>query len=135
MKQDTSSQSGFSAVELLITLFIAALFLIAGFQLYAYVKRNGVEAEQMARASNIAYQNLRTVASNTTYVKTPCSAATQPGSQAIASSTGLNSATVNVVISCPYSTAPQNSVSLLTATVTYQGPSGQETVRHAIFTK
>ena len=32
---------GFSAVELLITLFIGSIFLLAGYQLYSFVLRNG----------------------------------------------------------------------------------------------
>lgn len=134
MKQ-FSIEDGFSAAELLITLFIASLFLIAGYQLYSYVLQDGQEASQMSKASNIAYQYLRSTAADDTYVQSPCSTTTQPGSQPLSSNTGLNGASVNVVISCPYSSAPLNQTSLLTATVTYNSPSGQETVRHAILTK
>lgn len=130
-----TNQYGFSAAELLITLFIASLFLISGYQLYTYVVRDGQESAQLSKASNLAYQYLRSTAANSTYVKTPCSTTSQPGSQNLSSNTGLNSASVNVVISCPYSSAPLNSTSLLTATVTYNSPSGQETVTHALLTK
>ena len=131
----TRNEDGFSAAELLITLFIASLFLITGFQLYSYVVRDGEESAQLSKASNLAYQYLRSTAANTTYVKSPCSTSSQPGSQNLATSTGLNNASVDVVVSCPYSSAPLNSASLFTATVTYSSPSGQETVTHAMLVK
>lgn len=89
----------------------------------------------MATASNIAYQYLRSTASSATYVKATCSTTTQPGSQSLNANTGLNNASVNVVISCPYSSAPLNKTSLLTATVTYTSPNGQQTVAQAMYAK
>lgn len=50
-----SLQSGFSAIELLITLFIAFLFVMMGYQLYSVVIKDGGEARAQARASNLAY--------------------------------------------------------------------------------
>lgn len=131
----TFVQQGFSAAELLITLFIASLFLIAGYQLYTYVVRDGEESAQLSKASNLAYQYLRSTAASTSYIKSPCSTSSQPGSQALSSNTGLNNANVNVIVSCPYSSAPLNNTSLLTATVTYSGPNGQETATHAMLIK
>lgn len=54
-----NKQQGFSAIELLITLFIGALFLFAGYQLYSYVTRSGFEAARQSAASSIAYTYLR----------------------------------------------------------------------------
>lgn len=54
-----NKQQGFSAIELLITLFIGALFLFAGYQLYSYVTRSGFEASRQSVASSIAYTYLR----------------------------------------------------------------------------
>lgn len=51
-------QQGFSAIELLITLFIAAVFLSAGYQLWGYVNKAGEESDQFAKASNISYDYL-----------------------------------------------------------------------------
>ena len=133
--KNESLQSGFSAAELLITLFVASLFLITGYQLYTYVVRDGQQSAQLSKAANVAYQYLRSTAANGTYVKSPCSTTAQPGSQTLAANTGLNNASVNVVVSCPYATAPLNKTTLLTATVTYSTPSGQETITHAMLTK
>lgn len=52
-------QSGFSAVELLITLFVAVMFLIAGYQLYSFAFSRSVAAGQDARASDLAYDLLQ----------------------------------------------------------------------------
>lgn len=54
-----SRQSGFTAVELLITLFIASLFLIAGYQLFGQVMRDGTDANNRAVVSSRAYDKLR----------------------------------------------------------------------------
>lgn len=55
----TQSQSGFSAVELLITLFIAFLFVMMGYQLYSVAIQGGGESRAKAKASNEAYVYLR----------------------------------------------------------------------------
>ena len=63
---NTTSQAGFSAVELLITLFIAVAFIGAGYQLYAIIIKDGSEASLRAKANTIAYENLRTYSAKTT---------------------------------------------------------------------
>jgi len=50
---------GFSAVELLITLFIAATFLVAGFQLYSTIIKDSGSIRLTVRASNVAYNYLQ----------------------------------------------------------------------------
>jgi Tfp pilus assembly protein PilV len=55
----TSVVAGFSTVELLITLFVAAVFLAAGYQLYLVTVRDSGDVRQRARASAIAYDYLR----------------------------------------------------------------------------
>ena len=60
------SQKGFTAVELLITLIIASMFLFAGYQLYTQVTRDGNDANTLAKVSNVAYEELRKRAASTT---------------------------------------------------------------------
>lgn len=134
MKQSLS-ESGFSAAELLITLFIASVFLMSGYQLYSYVTRDSAESAQAARASNIAYQHLSSTAINGTYIKKPCSASGQPSTVTLGASSKLSGGSVSTVISCPYSSAPLNNITLVTTTVTYKNPSGQETVRRALYAR
>jgi prepilin-type N-terminal cleavage/methylation domain-containing protein len=73
MSSHLSSQAGFSAVELLITLFIAAAFVATGYQLYSVIIQDGEAAREQAKASNIAYDNLRRYSPQAT---SPCSTVT-----------------------------------------------------------
>jgi prepilin-type N-terminal cleavage/methylation domain-containing protein len=125
MRYPTNNQSGFSAVELLITLFIAAAFVATGYQLYSIVISNGESAREKAKASNIAYDNLRRYSPQAT---SPCSAATPSPTPTIPTGSNLPNASISVVISCPYGTS--TAISKVTATVTYGNP--QESVVHVI---
>lgn len=120
------AQAGFSAVELLITLFIAAAFVATGYQLYTVVISNGESAREKAKASNITYDNLRRYAPQAT---NPCSAVTPSPTPSIPSDSNLPNASISVTISCPYGTS--SGLSKITATVTYGNP--QESIVHAIF--
>jgi len=122
----TAGQSGFSAVELLITLFIAAAFVATGYQLYSIVTQNGESAREKAKASNIAYDNLRRYSPQAT---SPCSAVTASPTPTIPSDSNLPNASISVVLSCPYGTS--TSITKVTATVTYGNP--QESVVHVLF--
>jgi prepilin-type N-terminal cleavage/methylation domain-containing protein len=121
-----AKQAGFSAVELLITLFIAAAFVATGYQLFSVVTQNGESAREKAKASNIAYDNLRRYSPQAT---NPCTAATPNPTPTIPSDSNLPSAAISVVISCPYGTSV--GVTKVTATVTYGNP--QESVVHVLF--
>lgn len=50
---------GFTIVELMVTLGIAGIFLLSGFQLYQVVQLRNAEAREMSEASNVAYGVLR----------------------------------------------------------------------------
>ncbi|MDN5819811.1 MAG: prepilin-type N-terminal cleavage/methylation domain-containing protein [bacterium] len=50
---------GFTAVELLITLFVAALFITSGYQLYAITTADSADIRERSLASNIGYKFLR----------------------------------------------------------------------------
>jgi len=118
------TQSGFSAIELLITLFIAAAFLATGYQLYSVVIKSGVTARSRSLASNLAYSNLRQYAAEAT---NPCTVVTPTPTPTIPTSYGLTNAAITVTFSCPYgATSP---TSKLQVTVTY-GTGGE--VDHAL---
>jgi prepilin-type N-terminal cleavage/methylation domain-containing protein len=122
----SAKQSGFSAVELLITLFIAAAFVATGYQLYSIVIQNGENAREKAKASNIAYDNLRRYSPQAT---NPCTAVTPSPTPAIPSGSNLTAPTISVTITCPYGTS--SGISKVTATVTYNNP--QESIVHVLF--
>ncbi len=126
MSRHIVTQSGFSAVELLITLFIAAAFVATGYQLYSVIIQDGESAREQAKASNIAYDNLRRYSPQAT---SPCSAVTPSPTPSIPSGSNLPSASIAVVISCPYGTSV--GVTKVTATVTFGNP--QQRVVHALF--
>ena len=109
-------QSGFSAVELLITLFIAAAFLISGYQLYTAVIKDGGEARIQTRANNVANDYLQRYKSS---AANPCSVITPFAAQSIPV-TGLSGVTEGVAITCPY--GPSSTVSKITSTLTYGSP-------------
>lgn len=94
-----TTQAGFSAVELLITLFIAAAFVGTGAQLYSVIIQNSDEARMRAKASNIAYDNVRRYSAKAT---SPCSVISASPTPTIPSDSGLTNASITVTISCPY---------------------------------
>ncbi len=119
-------QSGFSAVELLITLFIAVAFIATGYQLYSIIINDGGEVRARARASNIAYDHLRRYSPQAT---DPCSIFTPTPAPAIPANSGLSNADITVTISCPYTTA----LNLTKVQVRVRYGSPQKEVNHAIF--
>lgn len=126
MTRANNHSAGFSAVELLITLFIAAAFVATGYQLYSVVIQNGENAREQAQASNIAYNALRQYAPQAT---NPCSAVTPSPTPSIPSGSNLPNPTISVTISCPYGTSV--GLAKVTATVNYGNP--QVGVTHALF--
>lgn len=120
------TESGFTAVELLVTLFVAAAFLIAGYQLFTVVIRDGGETRAESLASNVAYDYLRQYAGNVT---TPCSVQAPLVNEPITIDTLVN-VTATVEISCPNPAAP--GVSKITVFINYNNP--PETVEYATYT-
>ena len=118
----TAKQFGFTAVELLITLFIAAAFLMSGYQLYSLIIKDAGETRATARASNVAYDYLQRYKTSAT---SPCTAKTVSNGQAplnnqSISVTGLAAVTVTVEITCPYSST--TSISKVLVTLKYNNP-------------
>lgn len=123
---DMSKQSGFSAVELLITLFIAAAFVATGYQLYSVVINDSGASRLQARADNVAYAALRKYSPQAT---NPCSAVAPSPAPAISPSDNLPDASITVTFSCPYGTS--SAITKLEVVVFYGTP--QKEVAHAIY--
>lgn len=121
-----ANQSGLSAIELLITLFVAAAFIATGYQLYAAIIQSSGEARFRARASNLAYDYLRQYSAQVT---NPCTTVTPSPTPTIPSNSGLSRAAVSVVISCPFGTSAQTSK--VSVVITYGDP--QQEVDHATY--
>lgn len=120
-------QSGFTAVELLITLFVAAGFLVAGYQLYNVIIKDAGNTRGQTRAANVAYDYLRRYSPSAT---NPCTVST-PVNNAVVSVAGISAVTVKVDLTCPYTA--QTNITKITATVNYNAP--QETVVYATYVK
>lgn len=120
-------QSGFTAVELLMTLFVAAAFLIASYQLFNLVVKDGGATRAESRAANVAYDYLRQYTASATTI--PCTPST-PLSNAPISVDGLTDVTINITVTClPGAIA---SLSKVQADVTYNHPA--QTVTYATYT-
>jgi prepilin-type N-terminal cleavage/methylation domain-containing protein len=131
--RNKSKQSGFSAVELLITLLIAAIFLISGFELYAAIIKNGADARRLASAGSVITDYIQRYKSTAT---NPCTAQT-PLTNSSITVFGLPNVTITVAINCPYNsgsytaeTTPQT-VSEIVATLKYGTP--QQIVSNATY--
>lgn len=117
-------QDGFSAVELLITLFIASIFLIAGYQIWVFVQLSGSASIQFAKASDLAYDYMRRYTINT-----PVCTSSAPTINPQPTVDGLHNVNLTIAYSCPPNTA---NITKVTATVTY-GPNPQKSVVHAVY--
>jgi len=122
-------QEGFSAVELLITLFIAAIFIATGFQLYSVVLKNGTDANQRSIASGIAYENLRRYVPQVT---NPCTSIAPNPAPSIPANSGLSNPSITVTLDCPYGSGGNGGlVGRVYVSVKYGNP--QQEVVHAIY--
>lgn len=107
--------AGFTAVELLITLFVAAVFLIAGYQLFSVIIQQSGDARNEAKVSGIAYTYLRQYETRATY---PCSSLTE-ANQAVTIE-GVVDARLTATIACASSYSTR--LSKVTVTIEYNTP-------------
>ncbi len=127
----TSKQDGFSAVELLITLFIGSVFLLAGYQLSTQVSKDGADATKTAKVSNIVYDRLRKIRFDT--VSGLCNggtAPTAPSNEQVAIPGLRGNATLATTYSCPFSGV---GVVKVTITATYNDGISNRVLSHAIY--
>lgn len=128
----TQNQQGFTAVELLITLFIGTIFLIAGYQLSVQVTKDGADAEKTARVSNVVYERLRKTRFDS--FQTVCGGAGSPSAPSNENVTidGLNGpAVLSTTYACPFTNTGLYKV---TITATYNDGVSNRVLRHAMFT-
>ena len=118
------NQQGFTAVELLVTLFVAVAFIATSYQLYSAIVRDSGDARFRAKASNIAYAELRKQADTST---SGCVA--QPSTSfPIPTNHGLDQPSGTVTVTCRSADLAKVEV------VVAYGPSyARKDVRHAIF--
>lgn len=129
-KKMQNSTKGFSAIELLVTLFIAMLFLSMGYTLYGTIVASSSQNRHRAQADNIAFEYLRRYEATVT---NPCVVATPVNGVTVTSSSAVDLASpkVTVNVTCPNSTV--TSLALVKVTVTYKEGGSQQNVYHEVF--
>lgn len=120
-----SKSGGFTAVELLITLFVAAAFVIAGYQLFNVIITDGGDTRAESQAGNMAYSYLRQHSAN---LPNPCVPST-PYDATQGSPEGLSDVWATVTVSCPKPDTP--SLSRVEVVIKYNNP--QKIVRYATY--
>lgn len=125
-----TTQQGFTAVELLITLFIAAIFLLAGYQLYAQLNDSGENAKRVATISSLVYDQLSNA--HQYVAATGCTPNTSIPDQT-PTVAGFSSVQITTTVTCPFSatTGGSTNVSLITVKATYSYGSNTDTLSHA----
>ncbi len=108
---------GFSTVELLISLFVAAAFITAGFQLFSVVMKDSSDARLRATAARFINT---TIQERSNAVNSPCNNPL-PGNATISIPTSeLPQASATVTYSCPYGNSSKTT--RLRVVVTYGSP-------------
>mgnify|MGYP000863806850 FL=1 len=126
-------QPGLSAVELLVALIVASIFLISGYQLYTYTFRGGTQTAQAAEASNAAYAELRKQSSIAANIVRPCPVTPPTITSVTYNGTTVKNATITTVIDCPYgNSAPLGNMNRFTTKITYTNSAGSQTITHAV---
>lgn len=123
-------ERGFTAVELLITLFIAALFLASGYTLYDAILNRSSEARWRATADTIAYNYLRQYEAG---AADPCVSSTPLADEPISSSVAdrLEEPTVTVFITCPVSAV--TNLTKISVIIEYGDAGDRQNVQHDLF--
>ncbi len=116
-KQFYKNQKGFSAVELLVTLFVAAAFLFIGYELFTIITDDKGEAQSKARASTVAYEYLQQYKSSAT---NPCTSQSPLTNTDVNNIDGISSVKISISITCPYTETPE--ISKITSNIKYNNP-------------
>lgn len=115
----TRAQDGFSTVELLIALFVAAAFIATSFQLFSIVMNDGNDARLRAQASSIASNIIQSRIDTT---NSPCSPTPATATVSIPSS-DLPQASASVTYRCPYGNSSKTT--RIRVVVSYGSPTKQ----------
>lgn len=127
-----NSSSGFSTVELVVTLFVATMFIISGYQLFGVITASSGASRQLSLASNIGYDVLRSRGGiNIASYTNQCSSSVSVENVEV-DTTGLPSATVKIERCRPYS-SPDLGIVKVTSIVEYGTSTPKKRVSHATY--
>lgn len=129
----SKTTQGFTAVELLVAIIVGVTLLGAAYQLYSVALSSSGDAQRRSKATNVAYDLLRTYEASMTPGAGCVVGTTNP---AIPSDSNLTNASATIVTSCPYndyntdgSLKRTSGVTLVTATISYDSPNTKKVVR------
>ncbi len=125
LEPETSTR-GFTIIELLVTLFVAAIFLIASYQLYIVVLRADGQTKTQVIAQNTAQDYLERYR---TSVPSPCVAST-PLTNSPITVAGLVNVKLSVNVSCPKAGAIAT-LSKIDVTLRYGSQSLQQQIAYS----
>ncbi len=125
-----ASIRGFSAIELLATLFIAFIFLAAGYSLYGAIVTRSAQTRHRAQADNVAYEYIRRYEAT---VGVSCVTTTPLNNVVVPASVAgdLGKPRVTVAITCPNGTVTL--LSKIRVIVYYSEGGEQRNVEHEVF--
>ena len=128
-------QAGFSAVELLITLFIASIFLFSGYQLYTQVLKDGSDAGKTAQMSNLVYERMRQKAAEVTEsAQAGCAASNEATTNESPTVSGFSSVTYTITVDCPYSTqGALSDLFYISVSASYNDGVSNKVITHATY--
>ncbi len=115
---------GFTAVEVMIALIIASIFLFAGYQLFYIVYQSQLFARTRAEAANIAYAHLRERANEQYF----CGKTNPPSRKEHTPHSNENLPNLKIVsvVTCPYGNAEKLIKVEVTVEYTINGSSQKE---------
>ena len=126
--------NGFTTVEILLTLFVGALLLGGGYQLYSIVKKSSTDSRNQTDASNIAYEQLRNYSEGTAGGCVPSVASEETITANIPQPTTLPGILLmKVKRTCPFGN--NDEISLITVSITYGESGARYEVSHALYTR
>jgi prepilin-type N-terminal cleavage/methylation domain-containing protein len=128
----STKQSGFTIVELLVTIIVAALFVGVFYNMFVILIGVNSNARNISQAGNLAYSNMRRYPTAATITGTGISCAIPGGTGNLLNTTGtdsdypdLGSVTETVTASFPYGCSAVYDVIKIVSVVTY-GASGNK---------
>lgn len=118
--------AGFSAVELLITLFIGSVFLFAGYQLATQLSKDSADTTKTAIISNMLYDKMRQVETRT---GDRCIYHIYHASPSVAGFKGA--VQIDVSYTCPF--GGSSPITLVNAKATYNDGVSTKVLYHAMY--
>ncbi len=121
-----TQQSGFTVIELLVTIVVAALFVGIFYNMFVILIGVNASARNISQASDLAYSNMRKYPTTATITATGISCASPGGSGNLLNTTGIDSTypelgtiTETLTASYPYGCTAMYDVIKLVSVITY----------------